>query len=434
MEYVTLFQITSNKVLDRNTNKYLAEFTDLVRKQIKELLGGFLNKAFLPIIEVTLWALALLLFDFLLQKIFGKIFGWIFNRPKFTWARQFYAHKVFRTLIHFFTIYLLTSINPYVAQRYHGIDKFTDKLIGLLIIALFILFIFRVIDAIIDINENKDSHTTVGVRTFGQLIKIFVAFFGFLTFIATLIDVALTQIFTVLGALTAVVLLIFRDSILGFISGLQISTSKSIKIGDWISVSKYEVEGIVKEINLAVTKIEKFDKTISTVPTYDLIASEVTNHSWMSLTNTRRIKRSIVFNVNSFQFCDTEFIQKLEEIDLISDYIHTKRKEISTANQKVKHPKHIINGRQLTNIGLFRVYAINYLKSRSDISQEDKLVVRQLEPNSFGMPLEIYCFASDAHFDVYEQIQADIFDHLITASKIFQLEVSQPFVIQQNND
>ncbi|HUH35502.1 MAG TPA: mechanosensitive ion channel domain-containing protein [Moheibacter sp.] len=417
-----------------NTNKYLAEFTDLTRSQIKELFGGLLNKAFLPIIEVTFWGIALLLFDFLMQKIFGKIFGWIFNRPKFTWTKQFYAHKVFRTLIHFFTVYLLVSINPYVAQRYHGIDKFTDKFIGLLIIVLFILFIFRVIDAIIDINENKDSHTTVGVRTFGQLIKIFVAFFGFLTFIATLIDVALSQIFTVLGALTAVVLLIFRDSILGFISGLQISTSKSIKIGDWISVSKYEVEGVVKEINLAVTKIEKFDKTISTVPTYDLIASEVTNHSWMSLTNTRRIKRSIVFNVNSFQFCNESFIQELEKIDLISTYIQTKRKEISTANQHLKHPEKIINGRQLTNIGLFRIYAINYLKSRSDISQEDKMVVRQLEPNSFGMPLEIYCFTTDAQFDVYEQIQADVFDHLITASKTFQLEVSQPFVIQQNND
>lgn len=417
-----------------NTNKYIGEFVLLIRQQVKELLGGILNKAFLPIIEVIFWAGFIFLIDLILQKVFGKVFSWIFDRPRFTWSRIFYKHKVFRTLIHFFTVYILNEVNPFVFQKYHGIDKFTDKFIGLIVIILFILFIFRVIDAIIDINENKDNHTTVGVRTFGQLIKIFVAFFGFLTFIATLIDVELSKIFTVLGALTAVVLLIFRDSILGFVSGLQISTSKSIKIGDWISVSKYNVEGTVKEINLAVTKIEKFDKSVSTIPTYDLIASEVTNNSWMSATNTRRIKRSIMFNVNSFEFCDEAFLNQAEKIDLLTHFIQEKREEIKLANQNIKNPNHIINGRQLTNIGLFRVYALNYLKSRNDISQEDTLVVRQLQPDSFGMPLEVYCFAKDSSFATFEQIQADVFDHLITASKDFKLEVSQPFIIQQNND
>lgn len=409
------------------TNKYLADFAKIVRKQIKEVFGDFVNKAFLPTIEVLTWVLLLVLFDFILQKVFGKIFGLMAKYSRINWVKEFYAHKVFRTLIHFFSVYILSSVNPYVFQRYHGIDKFTDRFIDLLIIILIILFIFRVIDAIISINDNNDSHTKVGVRTFGQLIKIFVAFFGFLTFIATLIDVPLSQIFTVLGALTAVVLLIFRDSILGFISGLQIATSKTIKIGDWISASKYNVEGIVKEINLTVTKIEKFDKSVSTIPTYDLIASEITNHSWMEQTGTRMIQRPIVFNVNSFRFCDNEMLAKFEEFDLLSDYIKGKKKEIAEANAHLKNRNQIINGRQLTNIGMFRVYALKYLQSRKDISQDDYLVVRQLELTTQGMPLEVYCYTKDSEFLMYEQIQADIFDHLITASKEFGLEVSQPF-------
>src|SRR5690554_6095353 len=419
---------------NQEANQFIGEFTNSIRNLIDNLLGELLGKAIVSIVEVLFWLAAILLIDFLLQKISGKIFGWIFNRPHFTWSREFYQHKVFRTLIHFLTVYILNLVNPFVFQKYPGIDKFIDKFIGLIIIILFVLFIFRIIDAIIDINENKDSHTKVGIRTFGQLTKIFVAFFGFLTFIATLIDVELSQIFTILGALTAVVLLIFRDSILGFISGVQISTSKSIKIGDWISVSKYELEGIVKEINLTVTKVEKFDKTISTFPTYDLISTEVTNNSWMSETNTRRIKRAIVFNVNSFKFCDEKMLEKFGKIDLIQDYILQKRKDIEKANQKVKNPGNLINGKQLTNIGTFRIYAQNYLENRDDISKNDTLTVRQLAQTSIGMPLEIYCFANSSTFAVYEKIQADIFDHLITASREFGLEVSQPFIINREND
>lgn len=416
------------------SNKFLQKLVKTVSKQIKELFGDYVNKAFLPFLEAAFWILAILLFDFLLQKMFGWLFGLMAKHSKFNWIKKFYEHKVFRSLVHFIPLSFLININPYVFQKYHGIDKFADKFIGLIIIVLFIRFLFRLIDAIIAINDDNSSHTTVGIRTFGQMIKIFVAFFGILTFIATLIDVKIGQILTVLGALTAVVLLIFRDSILGFVSGLQIASSQSIKIGDWISVSKYNVEGIVREINLTVTKIEKFDKTVSTVPTYDLIASEVTNHSWMTASNTRRIKRSMVFNVNSFQFCDDELLRKFEKVDLISEYIKSKRKEIAKANQMVKNPELIINGRQLTNIGIFRIYVRNYLKNRPDISKNDKIIVRQLELTSAGMPLEIYCFANNPNLPEFEQIQSDLFDHLISASKEFELEISQPFVIQSNSD
>lgn len=427
-----------NKVFENSTklysNKYISDLAKMVRKQINEWFGDTLNKAFLPFIEVIIWIATLLLIDFILQKIFGGLFGLMAKKLKVNWVQKFFAHKVFRTVVHFVTLNLLEDINPYVFQHYHGIDKFMDKFIDLLYILLILRLVYRITDAIIDINDERENHTTVGVRTFGQMIKIFASFFGIIYFVATLIDTEATQILTVLGALTAVVLLIFRDSILGFVSGLQISTSKSIKVGDWISVSKYQVEGVVKEINLAITKIENFNKTISTVPTYDLIASEVTNHTTMLESHTRRIKRPIVFNVNSFKFCDEELLNRFHRIDLISSYIQLKEEEIKENNQSVTHKDYVINGRQLTNIGVFRIYAENYLMNRPDISKTDKLVVRQKEQTLEGMPLEIYCFTTSADFLTYERIQSDIFDHLISASKEFDLEISQPFITQQNHD
>ncbi len=434
-----MHQINHN-LLSKSTNYYTHQFLEDVTTSIREKSHNFLDDVgmpgFLPIADILLWSSLLIAFDFALQKLSGFLLRLLLKNSKLKWTREFYKHKVFRALVHFVTVSLLISVNPHVYQKYPGVDKLTDKLIGLLIIYLFIMFIFRLIDAVIAVNDNDDEKTysKIGIRTFAQLIKIFVVFFGVLTFVATLIDVELGKIFTVLGALTAVVLLIFRDSILGFISGVQISSSKSIKIGDWISVSKYNLEGIIKEINLTVTKVEKFDKTVSTFPTYDLISTEVTNHSWMSETKTRRIKRAIVFSVNSFKFCDENMLNNYEKIDLIQEYILQKRNQIKEVNQSVKNPQLIINGRQLTNIGVFRIYAQKYLENREDISDNDTMVVRQLQQTSFGMPLEIYCFTTESAFASYERIQADVFDHLITASKFFDLEVSQAFIINQNDD
>lgn len=415
------------------SNKFLKSLVKGVNSQIKDLFGGHVHKLLLPLVETIFWLAVLFLIDFLLQKIIGKALELISRSSKFPWIRKFYEFKVFRSLIHFIPVSILLNLNPYVFQKYHGFDRFADKLISLFVIFLVVRLVFRIIDAIIAINDNNTSHATVGVRTFGQMIKIFAAFFGVIYFIATLIDSDPRSILTVLGALTAVVLLIFRDSILGFVSGLQIASSKSIKVGDWVSVSKYNIEGIVKEINLAITKVENFDKTVSTIPTYDLIASEVTNHSVMVQSNTKRIKRSIYFNVNSFQFCNQEMLDRFYKIDLLVPYLNSKLEEIQKSNEKVINKDYIINGRQLTNVGVFRVYAENYLKSRNDISKFDKIIVHQLEQTAQGIPVEIVCFTNSADMLKFDRIQSDIFDHLISASKEFDLIISQPIIIQNND-
>lgn len=232
-------------------------------------------------------------------------------------------------------------------------------------------------------------------------------------------------IITVLGALTAAVLLIFRDAIFGFVSGLQISYSKIVKVGDWITISKGDIEGTVKEININLVKIEKFDKSIATVPTVDLVSSQVTNHMPMMATGTRQIKRSISFNVNSFKFCDEEMLNQFEKITLINHYILSKREEITLFNQNVTNSEIDINGRNLTNIGVFRIYVENYLKSLNTISQNDSIIVKQLPVSPLGMPLEIGCFTTTSSNLEFERIQSDIFDHLLTACRKFELEIMQ---------
>jgi len=179
------------------------------------------------------------------------------------------------------------------------------------------------------------------------------------------------------------------------------------------------------DISLLTTKISNFDKTISSIPTYDLLTTEIKNLQVMSESNTRRIKKSIVFNITSFKFLTDEEIEKLKEINLISEYLNKKMSEINSQNASVEHKHKGINGRQLTNIGVFRHYAQKYLENNPEIDKESTIMVRQLEITAQGLPMEVYCFANDSKWARFEQIQADIFDHLLVASKEFDLQVMQ---------
>ena len=228
-----------------------------------------------------------------------------------------------------------------------------------------------------------------------------------------------------LGAITAVLVLVFRDTILGFVTGIHVATSKNLKVGDWIGIPKYNLEGTIVDLNLLTTKIQNFDKTISTIPTYDFLTTEIKNIQVMSESNTRRIKRAIIFNINSFKFLTLEEVDRFSKINLIKDYLIQKKEEIIKERAILENSDLSINGRQLTNIGVFREYAFNYLKNNEHIDQKGTLLVRQLENTPQGMPLEIYCFTNDSAWENYEIILADIFDHLLVASKEFDLEIMQ---------
>ncbi len=233
-------------------------------------------------------------------------------------------------------------------------------------------------------------------------------------------------ILSILGGLTAVVLLVFKDVILGFVASIQLGSTDMVQIGDWIEMPQYGADGDVIDISIHSVRVQNWDKTITTIPPYALISNAVKNWRGMSDSGGRRIKRTIIIDVHSIRFCDEEMFQNLSQIDLIRDYVDRKQQEIEENNrQQSVQGTNLINGRRQTNIGIFRAYVIAYLKSNPHIHDQMTFLVRQLAPTEQGLPLEIYAFCREQGWASYEAIQADIFDHLLAAVPHFDLRVFQ---------
>ena len=404
---------------------FYEEFSDGIKFFFNQYFKIDLSENLFTFFEIVSWISILFIIDFVLRIIILPLLKKIKNFTENDWMKFLYINKVFTSVIHLIPTSFALSMNVILFKDDGNIFHVVQRITELISLILFTQLIFRVINTIIDVYNEENSYTTVGVRTFGQMLKFIVVFFSIILGIMILFTVEQNTIITVLGALTAAVLLIFRDAIFGFVSGLQISYSKIVKVGDWITISKGDIEGIVKEININLVKIEKFDKSIATVPTVDLVSSQVTNHMAMLATGTRQIKRSISFNVNSFQFCDETMLNRFENITLIHSYIKSKREEIALFNRDIENSDLDINGKNLTNIGVFRIYVEHYLKSLKTVSQNDPIIVKQLPVSPLGMPLEIGCFTTSANNSEFERIQSDIFDHLLTACRKFDLEIMQ---------
>ncbi|MXV37414.1 mechanosensitive ion channel [Flavobacteriaceae bacterium Ap0902] len=408
-------------------NAWVESFQDYINENV----GKQWDDVALVIIGFIVLIAIVVVLDFLIKRALLFFTRKIVSATKFTWDNHFYDSKVFNSVFHLFPLSIARSLAPYILYPTPTALTQMGKIFDIIFVLVFLQLFFRLANAILSISTDENNYRTIAVRTFGQLMKIITTFFVALIIVSIIFNVKLETIITGLGAATAILLLIFRDTILGFVSGVQISSTRMVKVGDWIGVNKYNVEGVVKEINLVSCKIENFDKTISSLPTYELIATEVRNYEAMTQTRTRRIKRSIVFNVKSFQFCTEEMLEKYSEIDLIKNYINRRRGELAEYNSKhVSNPNLLANGKRLTNIGVFRKYAVSYLQENPNISKRDSLMVRQLEITPHGMPLEIYCFAKTAVWIEFEAVQADVFDHLVTASKEFDLEVVQTLPVK----
>tara|TARA_R110001606_G_scaffold34895_6_gene102268 strand:- start:371 stop:1219 length:849 start_codon:yes stop_codon:yes gene_type:complete len=247
---------------------------------------------------------------------------------------------------------------------------------------------------------------------------------GILTLFAVLTDITIWKFFTTLGAASAVILLIFKDTILGLVASIQVSINDMVRIGDWITFEKFGADGNVTEISLATVKVQNFDMTITTIPTYSLISDSFKNWRGMQESGGRRIKRALLIKQGSIKFLTAENIETLKGIQIIAQYIETRNNNIENFNKEHDIDKQMsINGRNLTNIGVFRKYVETYLKNHSAINQKMTLMTRQLSPTPQGIPLEIYAFSSDKRWENYEYIMADIFDHLLAALPYFELEL-----------
>jgi|AntAceMinimDraft_14_1070370.scaffolds.fasta_scaffold00473_17 miniconductance mechanosensitive channel len=259
-----------------------------------------------------------------------------------------------------------------------------------------------------------------------QVVKIIIYLVGLIGIIGFIFDKNISSILLGFGTLSAVLMLIFKDPILGFVGGLQLIFNKMIAIGDWITMSKYGADGTVLEINLTTVKVQNFDKTIITIPTYSLISDSFQNWRGMSESGGRRIKRGVYIDMDSVKFCTDEMLEKFKKIELIKEYLIRKEKEIEEYNSSEKiDSSMLVNGRRQTNLGIFRAYLKAYLKKRADINNDMTFLVRHLEPTEKGIPIQIYVFTTTTDWGEYEDIQADVFDHILAIIPEFELMIFQ---------
>jgi len=272
------------------------------------------------------------------------------------------------------------------------------------------------------IRKNKGS----SLRGYTDAGKILTYILGTIFLISIFTGRSPWGILSVLGGLTAVTMLVFKDSILGFVASIQINSTDMIRLGDWVEIPQYGADGDVIDMSIHSIRVQNWDKTISTIPTYALVSNSFKNWRGMSESGGRRIKRALNIDMHSIRFCDEQMLTKFAQIPLITDYVRSRQQEIVEYNQQHEFdPTFIICGRRQTNVGVFRAYIISYLKSNSKLHQEMTFLVRQLAPTERGLPLEIYVFSKDQAWANYEAIQADIFDHLLAAAPEFGLQIFQ---------
>ena len=283
------------------------------------------------------------------------------------------------------------------------------------------------LDALNEIYEKSPSYNGVSIQSYFDIAKILFIVVAIILSISLLSGESPVVLLTGLGALTAVLLLIFQDTILSLVASIQIAAHDLIKEGDWIEVPSYGADGDVVNISLHTIKIQNFDKTFTVIPTYKIVDAAYKNWRGMQESGGRRIQRSLLIDMTSIKFCDEMTLEKLRKIDLIQDYLTTKINEIEDYHRS--HADHLdsqLDGPQITNIEVFRAYITNYLKNRPDIHQNDMpFLVRTLAPNPTGLPIELYIFARTTRWEDYESIQAEIFDHLLAAAGHFNLRVFQ---------
>ena len=368
--------------------------------------------------------LLIFLLDFIIRTIIRVVFTKIANRSKTSFDDIMIAHKVPRNIAHIFPLIIAYKSIPNIFFEHPQWQFFLEKVILVLGIIFTVWGLRSVFSSVKDFFKSIDRLKDKPIDSYIQVIMIFVWLTGIFATFAVITGISFWQFMTGLGTVSAIIILVFRDTILGFVASIQVSVNDMVRIGDWITFQKFGADGDVIEINLATVKVRNFDHTITTIPTYALISDSFKNWRGMTESNGRRIKRSLNIRMASIRHLHQDDLIKLSKIDLIKDYISSKTDEISNYNTENKVDKSLlINGRNLTNIGVFRKYIESYVEKHSAINKDLMIMARQLQPGDNGLPIEIYAFSNDKRWQNYEYIIADIFDHIIAASATFDLEI-----------
>lgn len=264
------------------------------------------------------------------------------------------------------------------------------------------------------------------IKGYLQVIHLLTIIVGILISVSILFNVKVTSIIAGMGALAAVLMLVFRDSILGLVAGVQLSANRMVRVGDWISMPSHDADGTVLEITLNTVKVRNWDKTISTIPTYAMVSNSFVNWRGMEESGGRRIARSVFIDTHSVKFCTPEMLERFKKIHHLKDYIEQRQKEIEAYNQSHNIDESLpVNGRRMTNLGVFRKYLENFLIRNPKINEKMTLIVRHLDPTEKGIPIQIYAFSREQEWAKYEGVQADIFDHILAIIPLFELQIFQ---------
>ncbi|MDV7138713.1 mechanosensitive ion channel [Maribacter sp. TH_r10] len=394
-------------------------FDFLVDQGLSESWAGTINMIILLLVVL----IVLFVLDYFLRKMIVGIFNRLSLLSKSKFDDLMVKNKVPRNIAHIIPVVLAYKAIPEIFQDFHNAEIFFSKTIEVFGIVLFLWVVRSLLNTFKDFLKSLASLRDKPIDSYIQVFMIFAWSIGLFYAFSIISGIELWKFLTALGTASAVIILIFKDTILGFVASIQVSINDMVRIGDWITFEKYGADGDVIEINLATVKVQNFDKTITTIPTYALISDSFKNWRGMEDSGGRRIKRSLIIKQDSIKFLTKDDIEALKKIELIRTYLTNRSKDIDTYNIEKEIDKSLlINGKNLTNVGVFRKYIDRYINSHSGINKDMTIMVRQLPPSSQGLPIEIYAFSSDKRWANYEYIMADIFDHLLAALPYFKLE------------
>ena len=370
-------------------------------------------------IVLLAYILITLVFFWVSRKIILGLFSRISRKTKSTFDDILLEHKIPKLLSYFPAIFLLHKLIPDLFDKQNWIENIFEALTVIVALALVRALLKSLRDYLKTLKSFKDKP----IDSYIQVIMIVLWFIGGVVILSILTGTEVGTFLTTLGALSAVLLFVFKDTILGFVASVQITINDTVRIGDWISMPNNNADGTVIKISLSSVQIQNFDNTITSIPTYKLISDSFVNWRGMSESSGRRIKRSLLIKVSSIRFLKDEEIEPLKKINLMEGVIQEKDADIKSYNAVSKVDKSLlINGRNLTNIGLFRSYTEAYLQKHPMVNKEMTLMCRQLAPTPQGVPIEVYVFSKDKVWENYEHIVADIFDHLLASTQYFHLE------------
>ena len=402
-------------------NKYLEILERLFLGM--RLDGGWAKDLSQGIGIITLLVVSFLLF-FVVKFILKKFVGNFIRKTKFKYDDYFLGKKLERRIAFLVPVYMIEGLIYAVAPDLDMLDGFIYALARIGEITTFTGIIISITDSISDIYNSFDVSKNKPMKGFMQVAKIIAIMVCVLLIIGVLINKDMKDLFIGLGTLSAVLMLVFKDPILGFVGGIQLTSNDMVRIGDWIV--KGEADGNVIDVGLTTVKVKNWDNTIATIPTYTLISDPFINWRGMTESGGRRISRSVIIDIDTIKFCTPEMLEKYKKFQLVTKYITDKEAEIAEYNKENNiDTSTLVNGRRQTNLGIFRAYLQEYIKQNPNLNHDLTMLVRQKDPTEFGVPLQIYCFSAKTDWISYEAIQNDIFDHIYAVVKQFDLKVYQ---------